>query len=402
MGLKKLLADSAAAAHGPADGVLNPDLFYAMLRAFGSVNVTEAGVPMCGAYSVDPHTRHVNLTIHERGETYHSDCPFCNDSRGRLAVNHRYGTVDRSRGPYPQLELWKCYNEECQAVEANRTALCIRLDVDVRADGIPMRPGESRKGWTRKVRPVAQAQEPRKLEPYAFPGTEVPVSTLPADHVAAVYLDARKFDRDELYRVWGVTFATDLPPNTREERSRYRVIIPVRVAGVTVGWQARYPGELNWKTAGVQKYLTYFQKSLALYGADEAAAGPYVVVVEGPTDVWRYGPGAVSLLGKKASPTQVRLLADLAAGRPLVFVPDNNDPQSFPKFAETATAVRRTQIERRLSVSPVCVVEVPHGTDPAGLSRDQFHVMVGASATSPVWAADDRPEDRFGDQQSDR
>ena len=34
----------------------------------------------------------------------------------------------------------------------------------------------------------------------------------------------------------------------------------VRDGGAMVGWQARFIGEVDWKAAGIQKYLTYYPK----------------------------------------------------------------------------------------------------------------------------------------------
>ncbi len=91
---------------------------------------------------------------------------------------------------------------------------------------------------------------------------------------------------------------------------------------VTAGWQARCIGET---TDQAPKYLfpRGFQKSKLLYGLPHAlrTQGP-VVLCEGPTDVWRYGPGAMATFGLHLSRDQRLLLIHHFAGRPIVILPD--------------------------------------------------------------------------------
>jgi hypothetical protein len=100
--------------------------------------------------------------------------------------------------------------------------------------------------------------------------------------------------------------------------------------------------------------------------------------------VWRYGYGAVSLLGKTASPTQIDILARTLNGRPLVLVPDQNDPESLTAFADTGAKVNEAQQTLGLSVSDLALALVPEDLDPAKLSRQSLHHLVAAAAADPV------------------
>jgi hypothetical protein len=326
------------------------------------VRVINAGVPLCGTYETDPATGRARLVVHERGETYETCCPFCHEKRYRLWVNHMFGTRDPKLA-WPHIELWKCFNTDCQSDFENRKEL---EDLVLMLDGVPVVKFESREGG------------PRELEPCEFPGTAVPLVAVPA-HAGAAYLRGRNFDIAELTATWGVMVAVHVPPRTRGAAAQGRIVIPVRRGGQMIGWQARYPGDLDWKSAGVVKYLTYFPKSLAVYGTDEAAGSPYVVAVEGATDVWRHGPGAVSCLGKGASPIQVRILARNLNGRTLVTVPDGNDPESAPAFDKMAAAVVRVQRAEGLPESRVGTVELAVGTDPGGTDRRVLRDRVAAA-----------------------
>lgn len=360
--------------------VLNPELVAAIEDRIGPVRVINAGQPLEGCYEPDFRVASpappgppgstprgpMRLRIFRRGETYLTSCFCCNDRRGRLAINHMYGVRDGMTG-FRGTELWKCYNEECQTDPKHRAAMRDRL-----VDPMLMGPIRCRRPQIRETRGGS-------LAACEFPGLLVPLAELPADHPACVYLRTRTagtFDPVELSREWEVGYAESVPARSRGAMAQDRIILPVRHDGVLVGWQARYVGELDWKAAGVPKYLTYFPKSLTLYGLDRAAGHDPVVLVEGATDVWRYGPGAVSALGKSLSHEQARLLGRLlAGGRTLVVVPDTNDPT-----AESAAVDSVLELRRQGFTGPVGLAPLPAGTDPARMARDGLRAVVAAAA----------------------
>jgi len=358
------------------ESVLNPELFAAMCRALapGHVRVINRGLPLEGFYQ--PNYRRgaaageVGLQIVRRGETYVANCPFCGDTRSRLAVNHMCGVHDpnvrvaRPDGTgfyeWHNWELWKCYNEECQGSPDYRRQLREMLT------------------YTRlgRCRPPAVVGTGRPvLEPVEFPGLVVGLHELPPDHPAQVYLRDRRFDPDELGTDWGVGYAVSVPARSRGAMSQGRIIVPVYRDRAMVGWQARFVGDIDWKAAGVPKYLTYFPKSLTLYGIDEADVAPVVTLVEGVSDVWRVGHGAVSGLGKTLSPDQAQLLAGRLRGRPLVVVPDMDDPDSEIAFYKSAAAV----IEAG-HTGPVAVAPLPPGKDPADLDGQTLRRIIRLAA----------------------
>lgn len=357
--------------------VMNPKLYGAMRLHFGksAVRVINDGETMAREYGVskDPRTcGSVSFQIESFGETYATDCPFCGDSRGRLSINYLFGVYDNETGRRHE-ELWKCYNSECQTDYVNRRDLYDRLESASR--DIP------------KLQKPAAGGTFKGLVENQFKGTTVPLAELDNDHPAAKYLADRGFNRFELYLNWGLGLATDIDPVLGSALDRNRIIIPVNVDGVMVGWQSRFVGDLDWKAAGVAKYLTHFPKSKAVYGIDEAESHPYLVLVEGATDVWRYGHGAICCLGKSASPTQIKIIAARLRGRPLVLVPDQNDPQSVDAFIKTARAVVGAQETGTMPSSPVSVVAVPEGCDPGDLDRAVFHTLVASAVADPVWVA---------------
>ena len=136
-----------------------------------------------------------------------------------------------------------------------------------------------------------------------------------------------------------------------------RLIIPIYDADQRLaGWQARYVGDCP---AEVPKYLSCkgMRKTQLLYGLAEAmcTTGP-VVIVEGPTDVWRLGPGAVALFGKDMSLPQQALLDQQLPGRIVVVMLDR-DAQ------DKAQELQRTFLNRgRVTV----LAGLPEGRDDVG------------------------------------
>lgn len=358
------------------EDLLNRPLFVTMCgqrNKFGMIGIVRRGEPLCGSYTKDPRNDRTELVITSRGETYTGNCPFCNDTRGRLWVSHIFGTVDAELS-YRHSETWKCYNNECQGSVEHRQKL---EDMIL----FPTRVAPS-------VRSPIVKSGPKGLEPCVFPGDTVPVAFLEPDHPAAAYLDGRNFDRDELSRIWGVMLASRVPTGIRGSAAQGRIIIPVRVCGRMVGWQARYAGDADWKKMGIVKYLTYFPKSLAVYGIDEVDADgryPYIAAMEGATDVWRHGPGAVCPFGKTFSPTQIKIVAERLDGRPLVLVPDQDDRESSPNFVKTAKAVNASQKVNGWPLSPIGLVDLPEGKDPGSIDRNLLRELCAHAATHPAW-----------------
>ncbi len=71
-----------------------------------------------------------------------------------------------------------------------------------------------------------------------------------------------------------------------------------------------------------------------LYGADFASHT--IIVVEGPTDVWRIGPGAVGVMGLQYSQKQVALIADY----PTRFICFDDEPSAQRRAFKLASELR--------------------------------------------------------------
>lgn len=114
---------------------------------------------------------------------------------------------------------------------------------------------------------------------------------------------------------------------------KFRIIIPVYYKGEAVSYTSR---DITGRSA--LKYKSCSQEDEVkpikdcLYGIDKAA-GDSVVVVEGPADAWKFGPGAVATFGIKWTKAQANILAQTFSHVTIFFDPE---PQAYQKAKELA------------------------------------------------------------------
>jgi hypothetical protein len=108
------------------------------------------------------------------------------------------------------------------------------------------------------------------------------------------YLESRHFDPAIITEIWeakGTAY--------RSGAWNWRVVVPIRdQKGRIVAYTGRaLSGEIKprWRISP-DDYIGTDPKKL-LYGIEKADPKKGVLIVEGPSDVWRMGPGAVGLLG---------------------------------------------------------------------------------------------------------
>ena len=112
------------------------------------------------------------------------------------------------------------------------------------------------------------------------------------------YLEKRGHDPAVITKLWGVRgigIAADLA---------WRLFIPIHVNHQIVSWTTRTIGDTE-----TTRYISAKAEEEAvnhkhlLYGEDLASHA--IIIVEGPIDAWRIGPGAVATFGLNVSPEQI-------------------------------------------------------------------------------------------------
>lgn len=341
--------------------VLNQRLYRNLERRFGKISITNLGSRTRVIYRPDHYFRKGKLKpeVIEYGETYRVNCPFCTDTRQRLYINHLWAERDEETND-DMLHLAKCFNDECLATR--------KMQKELHAQIYPN--GK----FGRSIVPypsVAQIESPPPLSPVNLPAS-VPLTELSRSHPAISYLRKRGFDAELLADAWAISYC-EYNTCERPAFADTRLLIPIMLphlnpfaAGLDtelrlVGWQAR----MLKPSTSRPKYLTSrgMKKNCVLYGLNEAkqADGP-VVIMEGVTDVWRYGAGAVALFGKTISKVQVELLRRHLPGRPIVVLLDRDAAEEARKLREAIIIDRRQYGD----LTPVRLGNLPAGRNDPG------------------------------------
>lgn len=344
----------------PTMSPLNPSLYNILDNNIGVHGISDEGAEMHAEYRADRDGRMV-MDVISAGEYYRVACPLCNDTRGRLWINYRWGVRDPITGDRNYF-LAHCYNENCLSEPgaiAQLRALTTQYIRRAKAGRVTLNPGK-------KFDPSKPIEMPSDCEP---------LDTLPDDHPAIRYLKQRRFDVDEVQKRWGVQYSRrvcSFSPNGR-------LVIPFYGASSykpLLGWQAR---RLDATDNGPKYYTARgTKKSRVLYGLPRVRDEGPVVLCEGPTDVWRLGRNAVAFLGKKASEQQVQLVREHLHGRPLVVMLDADAVVEAGALVTRITAMRRASL-LRTDKSSVVQITLPSGRDPADHARDELWQLVDAA-----------------------
>lgn len=133
------------------------------------------------------------------------------------------------------------------------------------------------------------------------------------------YLRSREFDSNKISEIWDLKGTGPIGDYKR------RIIAPIFYNGFLVSYQGRAynnNASLRYKACKQSDEVIYHKE--VLYGLD-LVEGYDCILVEGITDVWRIGPGAVGSFGIKMKPKQILLLAERFQK---VFIMFDDDPQA--------------------------------------------------------------------------
>jgi hypothetical protein len=238
----------------------------------------------------------------EPGDHHHSrpgwvnlDCPFCGTSGG-------YHMGFRVSLGY--FNCWRCGGHHVVSVLSKLGASRAEIEAFLQ---------------DRRVSP--EEYHEKKRTSLKEPGGRGPLRTAHRE-----YLRRRGFDAEEVTRLWqieGISLST---------RLAWRLYIPVVYRDRRVSWTTRAIGEKvkqRYISAGADEEEINHKE--LCYGLDYCFTS--VIIVEGPTDVWRIGPGAVGLFGTSYLPGQVRKLIDIPR-RIVCFDPEPRAQQQAEKLCD--------------------------------------------------------------------
>jgi len=124
-----------------------------------------------------------------------------------------------------------------------------------------------------------------------------PKGVAPIAHCHKQYLRSRGFDSKKLVRLWnllGTNQVSSMP---------WRIYIPVILEGKEVSWTTRLIHDKGLRYQSASLLDEAYPHKSTLYGEDYCRHS--IIVHEGPTDVWRTGPGSVATYGADHTSDQI-------------------------------------------------------------------------------------------------
>ena len=237
-------------------------------------------------------------------------CPFCDDTSNHLGYN-----MDEH-----YFSCWKCGGHPTIS-----TIMKLLGVSEYQAKSI-MR--QYRLPITNKVKPEIKSSQKEILK--------FPVGTGQLQDNHKIYLAKRGFDPDEIENIWNLK-GTGPYGKLDNINYKHRIIIPYRWDGRDVSFTARditNKQKLKYITCPAE-YEVIEHKSI-LYGKQETLKSGRCILVEGPSDVWRFGTSSCAVSGIKYTFQQVHLLASYDR----VAICFDDDPQARIQAAKIVAELR--------------------------------------------------------------
>jgi hypothetical protein len=216
------------------------------------------------AYAPDAHR-------HSRAGWIQIDCPFCgNPGESKYHMGYNIANV--------YMNCWSCGPKRIG-------------DTLNQASGVPMNrvlallKGITKGKTAEKVAHAGKLKEPKGIMELQ--------KAVPHQR----YLDGRGFDPEEICYKWKVAAIG------MHAQLKWRLYIPILLKGQVVSWTTRSINDKGLRYISASEEEEAVPHKTLLYGEDYCRQA--IVVCEGPTDVWRIGPGAVATMGTSVTSDQL-------------------------------------------------------------------------------------------------
>jgi hypothetical protein len=240
----------------------------------------------------DIETKRAGEHEHARGNWVQFDCPFCEIG------DRRFHAGFNPDGNY--INCWICGHHRLT------DTLAALLDITY---------GDAKTLISRLDRP--DAPTPIRRGKLKLPGHPLGLpASLPMPKAHRKYLKSRNFDPGHLMSLWHI-YGLASPV--------WRIVIPIHYRGQVVSWTSRAVTDAEPKYLSASPDKESMPHRDLLYGEDYCRTS--IIVTEGPTDVWRIGPGAVCTFGLSYSSAQVHKIAKY----PVRAIWFDNEPKAFQR-----------------------------------------------------------------------
>lgn len=267
-------------------------------------------------------------------------CPFCSGNPGY----HLGYCINPSDKFYNRFICWRCKGKGT----VRAIAALLGVPQEKAKEIVIAYGGNIKHRRTRYSKPVEKPVIPIRLPQGSLPLHQVPR--------ACEYLKNRGFNPQLLESEW------DLYATEHLGRYKFRVVIPIHYKGLVVSFQTRdYTGKAIAKYLSAQEKEESIRHKDILYGLDKAVDWETVLVFEGVTSVWKFGPPAVATFGISYCPAQVRLLAQNFKRVFLLYDPE-------PQATKQAELICTDLSQRGIKVEQIFLDYPKSASDPAELS----------------------------------
>ncbi len=238
------------------------------------------------------------------------NCPFCSDPSYHLGIS-----------PSKKLSCWICGTKGAVTKYIQEIEKCSH-------------------GFAQKIIEKYQDRELshqniKEREPASF--VKLPKSAKPLQKIHQEYLIKRNFDPDFLEKKYDLLGCGELGD------FKFRIIIPVFLNNKLITYVGRDVTEtqkIKYKNLSIEKSI--LPTKSVVYNLDSVR--DKVIIVEGVTDVWRLGDGAVATFGTEYTKKQLTLFAGIK--RAFVFF-DNDALDKADRLAyDLTTLIKSVEVVR--------------------------------------------------------
>lgn len=183
-----------------------------------------------------------------------------------------------------------------------------------------------------------QTKEQKKNK-YEFRLPPLTTDLLPA-HLK--YLEKRKFDPDRIKRIWGILGTGPVSKIKFDDKTidyKLRIVIPFYWGGKIVSFDSRAISKnTDVKYLACPLELEEIPHKEILYANQKYWKDRKIIIVEGPTDTWRFGPKSAATSGIKFTTAQLRFIANNFDRIAVVY--DDNPDEAIKKAEELVAELK--------------------------------------------------------------